>query len=596
MVKRPANVPFDPLEGIEHFSGIAMGAAYTVPDFGPNGRALNGQEYINKALDSDVYGGRKITYFNKYDRLQQLEQINSRLGIGLIKLGFKLRGPEFKLFCDQAAGLTNEQQTSILQDANNFTTNLDLQNQFAAAGRLLARDGTVPVLNSADARFGNGEGITTLDYMPMSHTTILPIDAEPMTSFQNEEQLWEYGTLTGEAYQVIINERIQAKREIHLIPNGRVTLMRLMHFGNQVRDIYNRNTIGLYGISLAEMIDPRVKQLEDMMWGFSKAINRYGYGRLQIDNDLLKQQIVEGTVNLKQAAKIMATEQKIMNTLEPNRDLLTIGKTVKAIPGGFENASGVIEMIEAVQNDISYGLFETEAGGNRTHSGSNRASSQVSDQDANRVLEALRLQVKVGFESIIKRHLELLGYNEVEAQSIRIELQPIDTPIADLQVLLNIAAMDPKALSMGQAIEMAGLHIPPRQTVDFEEDQTIQSDDQNPPAVALPPGKGASVMMFGAKINVRSGESIQAAFKRKTKQELSAAVKKWKGDNKKIPLPASKTGEWRLIFGRYINLKEGEDEAACYLTQTRRNYDDDAEAWEQESRRVKEEKLKEGKS
>jgi hypothetical protein len=409
-----------------------------------------------------------------------------------------------------------------------------------------------------------------------------------MTAFQNEEQLWEYGTLTGEAYQVIINERIQAKREIHLIPNGRVTLMRLMHFGNQVRDIYNRNTIGLYGISLAEMIDPRVKQLEDMMWGFSKAINRYGFGRLQIDNDLLKQQIVEGTVNLKQAAKIMATEQKIMNTLEPNRDLLTIGKTVKAIPGGFENASGVIEMIEAVQNDISYGLFETEAGGNRTHSGSNRASSQVSDQDANRVLEALRLQVKVGFESIIKRHLELLGYNEVEAQSIRIELQPIDTPVADLQVLLNVAAMDPKALSMGQAIEMAGLRIPPRQTVDFEEDQTIQSDDQNPPAVAMPPGKGASVTMFGAKINIRPGESIQAAYKRKTKQELSAAVKKWKGENKKIPLPAAKTGEWRLIFGRYINVKEGEVEAACYLEQTRRNYDDDADAWNQESCRVKE--------
>jgi hypothetical protein len=248
-------------------------------------------------------------------------------------------------------------------------------------------------------------------------------------------------------------------------------------------------------------------------------------------------------------------------------------------------------MIEAVQNDISYGLFETEAGGNRTHSGSNRASSQVSDQDANRVLEALRLQVKVGFESIIKRHLELLGYNEVEAQSIRIELQPIDTPIADLQVLLNIAAMDPKALSMGQAIEMAGLHIPPRQTVDFEEDQTIQSDDQTPPAVAMPLGKGASVTMFGAKINIRPGESIQAAYKRKTKQELSAAVKKWKGDNKKIPLPASKTGDWRLIFGRYINVKEGEEELECYLKQTHRNYDDDAEAWEQELRHLKEKKL-----
>ena len=117
----------------------------------------------------------------------------------------------------------------------------------------------------------------------------------------------------------------------------------------------------------------------------------------------------------------------------------------------------------------------------------------------------------------------------------------------------------------------------------------------NPPDVAFPPGKGASVTMFGAKINVCPGESIQAAYKRKTKQELSAAVKKWKSDNKKIPLPASKTGDWRWVFGRYINVKEGENEATCYLNQIRRNYDDDAEAWEQEGRRVKEEKLKDGK-
>jgi hypothetical protein len=117
----------------------------------------------------------------------------------------------------------------------------------------------------------------------------------------------------------------------------------------------------------------------------------------------------------------------------------------------------------------------------------------------------------------------------------------------------------------------------------------------NPPEVAFPPGKGASVTMFGVKINVCPGESIQAAYKRKTKQELSVAVKKWKSNNKKIPLPDSKTGEWRLNFGRYINVKEGEGDTECYLKQTRWNYDDDAEAWEQESRRVKEEKLNDGR-
>jgi hypothetical protein len=54
-----------------------------------------------------------------------------------------------------------------------------------------------------------------------------------------------------------------------------------------------------------------------------------------------------------------------------------------------------------------------------------------------------------------------------------------------------------------------------------------------------------------------------------------------------------KAGEWWLIFGRYINVKEGEGEARCYLKQTPRNYDD--ETWEQESRRMKGEKLKETK-
>jgi len=459
-----------------------LAAGLITSDFNPSNPVaplLKNENYQNKALDTDVYGGRRISYFNKYDRFQQVEKINPRIGVGLVKLGLRLRGKEFKLFVDKSAGLEGEAEQSILQDAGDFTTALDMQNFFTAAGRLLARDGSVPILNSADKRFGNGEGITTLDFMPMSHTTFLPIDVEPMSGVQNEEQLWEYATIIGGVTQVIINERLQAKREIHYMKNGRVTLMRLMHHGHQCRDIYNRNTIGLYGVSLMELVDEQVKKLEDVNWGFSKAIGRYGYGRLHIDNDLMKQRILDDKLTLKQAAKILAAEAKIAKGMKPDEDIISIGKTVQAIPGGFQNASGVIEFKESLERDIAYGLLETEAGSGKAK-GTTFASSYIADMDAVRVLEAMRIQLKVGFEKIYQQHLILLGYSEDEAKAIRIELQPIDQPLVELPTLLEVAAQDPSALTVRQALEIVGIHVPPRETVDKEEGQTIQEDQKTP--------------------------------------------------------------------------------------------------------------------
>jgi len=572
--------------------GTAMGAADTVTDRNPNQKIQGYHDFANKALDSDVYGGRKISYFNKFDRNQQLETINPRIGVGLMKLGWKLRGSEYRLFCDKSSGISREAEVSILQDSNALTTNLELQNWFSAAGRLLARDGNVPLLNSADARFGIGEGITTLDAMPMSHTTFLPIDAEPMTAYQNEEQLWEYGTLVGGVTQVIMNERMQAKREIHYVENGRVTLIRLMHHGYQCRDIYNRQTIGIYGISLMDLLDPTIKKLEDINWGFSKAIGRYGFGRLHIDSTLFADLIKNKLLTVKNALKMMVNEQNVMNRLEPNRDILTFGKTVQQIPGGLESATAVIAFKESLEKDLSYGLCETEAGSNKSK-GSTFASANISDLDAIRVLEAMRMQLKVGFEGIYKRHLELLGYNDDEAGSIRIELQPISTPVADLQILLNIAAMDPHVLSIGQALEIVGLHVPPRETVDYEEDQTLETDDETPPAVQV--GKGAATLkpitVFGSTITPLKGESYKAAYERTSKKTFAAAVKEWKKEHHKESDKKIRV-EDRSIFGNHIMVAATQTDREAFEQQTGRNYDDAASNWDKETRYLEELKAK----
>jgi hypothetical protein len=344
--------------------------------------------------------------------------------------------------------------------------------------------------------------------------------------------MWEYATILGNVTQVIINERMQAKREIHYLKNGRVTLMRLMHHGHQCRDIYNRNTIGLYGISLAELVDEQVKKLEDVNWGFSKAIGRYGYGRLHIDNELLKQRILAGQLSLKQAAKILAAETRVARTMKPNEDILSIGKTVKDIPGGFQNASGVIEFKQSLEKDIAYCLLETEAGSLKAK-GSTFASSSVSDMDAVRVMESMRIQLKVGFEDIYRRHLELLGYAEEEAAAIRIELQPIDQPLVDLPTLLTVSAQDPEALSISQAMAIVGIHVPPRETVDTEEGQTVQQDDQAVAPMQIQKG----------------GEKSDPAWKRGNPRGASM-------------------GRWKIINNSHILIIPGETAAEAYYRTT----------------------------
>ena len=447
--------------------GIPLQAADLSTDFGQGIPIPGPNGYINKALDSDVYGGRKISYLNRFDRFEQLEAVSPRIGMGLSKLGLKLRGPEFKLYTAIDAGLPDEVIHGLLQDAQQFVTNVGLQNHFAATGRLMARDGTVPILNTADKRAGNGEGITKIDYFPMSHTSLLPRDVQPMSGFQNLEQLWEYGTIVGEVTQCIINERMMAKREIHYLKNGRITLIRFMHQGYGCRDIYQRRTKGLYGISLMDMLDvPAIKPLADIVWGFSKAIGRYGFGRLHIENTLLAKLVETKMLTPKQAANISAMEQKVLNTLEPNRDILTLGKTVNEVAGSFTAASGVLEFKQSLEKDISYVLCETEAGSMKSK-GSTFASANVADTDNNRVLEAMREEIRDKFEQIIHRHLTLLGWPEEDAAAVKIELAPIALPPMEISALLQYNAQVEPAdqLTRDQLFEMCGWHIPPNPQV-----------------------------------------------------------------------------------------------------------------------------------
>lgn len=522
--ERPARQIHEPYSDHEAdaLATMLLSAADLVPDTSPLARNqwMVGQEYLNKALDTDVYGGRKIAYINRYDRYQQLEQVSPRVGVGLSKLGYKLRGPEFKLYTAIDADLTDEITHGMLQDAQAFVQNLALQERFASWGRLLARDGTVPVLNTSDKRAGNGEGITRIDEIPMSHCTLLPRDVQPMSGFQNVEQLWEYGTIVGDVTQCIINERMMAKREIHYLRNGRITLVRFMRHGNQVRDIFQRRTIGIYGMSLMDLVDqPAIKPLCDVIFGFSKAIGRYGFDRLHIESKMLAEMVISGRLSPKQASNILSKEQMVLNNLEPNRDFLTYGKEITPVTSTFANAAEVVSFMEHCERDISYALMETEAGGGKAK-GTTFASANVADLDNNRVLEGMRLQIKIGMEELIQRHLTLLGWNPEDVRAVKIELQPIELPPLEITALLNYNAQARPGdeLSRDQLFEMCGWHVPPVPSVSSL--NALPPELQEPPerpgieepeVPALRDDEKKTFYLPSARISVRHNGNLYAA-------------------------------------------------------------------------------------
>lgn len=552
------------------FTGIQMAGAELLPDVThlPVPPSMFADPYNNKALDGDVYGGQRISFMNRYDRFQQLENVLPRVGLGLAKLGMKLRGPEFKLFIPTDAGLSDEIANGLLQDARKFDLDLNLQDWFAVAGKLMARDGTLPILNSADRRFGSGEGITTLDVMPMSHTTLLPIDATPMTAYQNIEQIWEWGTLTGNVTQVIINERNQAKREIHYLKNGRVTLFRFMHQGHQCRDIYNRRTIGLYGVSIMELLDQNaIKPLADIIWGFSKAIGRYGFERLQIENELLAKMVADKTISMDKAGKIMQKEQAVVNNLTPNRDLVTIGKKVSPVGGSFSAADGVIRFKESLERDISYGLMETEAGSGKAR-GSTFASANISDQDANRVLQSMRMTIREGFEDIIHRHLELLGWEAQQAQQVRIQLAPIQLPPQEIAALLQFDAQYPGIVAPEQMLEMCGLEIPPHATIGPDSARpptTYKPEEPGNPEPEVPGPKDdqsfkMSSLLPPYLVAARQTYAAEHARKRQRPLRLTASV-----DN------SGHRGQFVQLCGCWIFVREGDSEEEAFQRDTGMN-------------------------
>lgn len=441
----------------------------------------------NRALDTDLYGGWKVSYSNRYDRLEQLLKLHSRVGLGLMKFGLRIaRG--YNLYVDPEAGVDESTQKEILEECKGLDKRVNGDKWYAIAGTLLARDGTAALLTTEgdDDKSGEYLGLKTIESLPMKRTTLLTSNVEVGMGIKDSAEREKMNTIMGPVVKVVLNEsQDEPIRQVY--ERERVALVRFFPELDGSPDIYGRPTLGVYGISLLDLLDTggTIKNYMDTLWGFARALGKHGYGRTIFNDTILEWEIKEGKRTRKSAQKILNAEKEAYKAMGPEENIVGAGIQKDSLVPTISSDGGVLAMKESYERDISYAFLETEASSNKA-AGSTYASAYVASEDVISVLESIRLQIKRAFESdIYGRHLELLGYDEEECNAIRIELDPLGEPSYTLDQLTNLQTLYPEAFSVEQLFELARIRLP---RVDSKTPVAPDQQQQQQDGQQVPPG------------------------------------------------------------------------------------------------------------
>jgi len=324
---------------------------------------------------------------NRYKRYQQLALIDPYVSTSLLKFGLTI-GRGYETYVE------GEEKTNQAKDEiDKWAAEVNLDMAVSAIGRLLARDGTVVLYLPR-----KGNTITALQPLPMQYTTLLPKGVSPKATGVN--------TLKGDVEMAVLNENTAKPTTFS---RDEFALFRLNHEGTVMTDISGRPTLGIYGVSLLEAVDRTIKHRQDIIEGYTKAIRRYGIGRLHIDHKALEPLVAEG--RLEEVNKILTAVKAEMAEIEQNEDLVGVGFDVKPITTG--QSIDIVGIKESLERDIAVGLLQDETTTGKA-SGSTFASSYVAQTDRILVLQSIQRQIRRVLErEVIGRQLELWGMDTI---------------------------------------------------------------------------------------------------------------------------------------------------------------------------------------
>ncbi|RLG22216.1 hypothetical protein DRN72_02575 [Methanosarcinales archaeon] len=341
-------------------------------------------------ITSDDYrvGNYYLDTSNRFIRYEQLSQIDPYVATSLLKLGLTISSG-FEL-------------SGGVKELEKWAVGVNLDHVIATVARLLARDGTVVLHLEWD-----GDTISSLTPLPMRYITLLPKGVRPK----------EIPThiLKGRVDRAVVQEESVPT----VFNREEFALFRLFPEGNVCTDIMGRTTLGLYGISLLDPIDRIVKYKLDLLEGFTKAVRRYGMGRLHIDMKGLEPLLHEG--RFEEIKKVLDDVKEEMQKLEQNEDIVGVGFEVKPLTP-TTGATDILGLKESLERDIAIALLQSEITTGKAR-GSTYASSYVSEKDRLNVLMSMQRQIKRVFErDVLIPQMRAWGYDEM----VEMRFSPLD--------------------------------------------------------------------------------------------------------------------------------------------------------------------------
>ncbi|MBC2746226.1 MAG: hypothetical protein HF975_04320 [ANME-2 cluster archaeon] len=357
-----------------------------------------------------LYGEYRIDNKNHYLRYSQLSLITPHTFIPLAKLGLSIVSG-FRL--DAKEGAEN-----ILKKTQTWADNVKLRDKMQNIARCTIRDGTaVAYLQEA-----KDIGIQSIQVLPMQYTTLLP---EGITPGQKVTAL-----MKGDVERAVLMESTTKNQQNTTLDREEFALFRLFHEGYFTKDILERETYGIYGVSLLEPLNRTIKDLLDLSEGFSGNMRRYGVGRLHINLPLVEKLRSEG--KYANAKKILEDTIAAMQKLKPNEDLITGGAQANPLPG--THSPGVREMKQSYEKDIHVGLLQSGVSMGDTK-GSTYASGYLAEEDRYIILESIQELIRETVQTdILDRQLAFLGQ---EPGTVQVKVDKLDIPYVDYTTLTD---------------------------------------------------------------------------------------------------------------------------------------------------------------
>lgn len=190
----------------------------------------------------------------------------------------------------------------------------------------------------------------------------------------------------------------------------------------QQKDIYNRETFGLYGASLLEPIELSIRNLLSINHGYVSFVQKYGNGRYVVNFAMLDRLVEAKIIAVEDANTIMQAVMDDHQFLKANEDIFGVGIEVK--PLDMSGSLDVLAFKKSLEADIQIGLFQTPLSMGDTK-GSTYAAGYVSEADRMVVLEGLQRVVQNITQQAINLRLKSLGK---PLDSVWIEFDELSKP------------------------------------------------------------------------------------------------------------------------------------------------------------------------